>query len=273
MSDHELTCSACPSACDGVGFDEALARLEPISLEEVVESADLQVRKDVKYVIRPDELAGILDRLTEVETPRVLEIDGRRLFRYESVYFDSPELTNYFDVAHRRPRRTKVRVRTYVDSGSCMLEVKQRDNRGHTVKHRLPYDRHHARELTREGAGFVAATGTEYGERLQPSLTSSYRRATLLFSQSEVRVTIDVGLVWRDSSGRSLAVPGLVLLETKSLVHPSAVDRVLWGTGHRPSTISKYGTGLAALRPTLPSNKWHRVLTTVIDRSNATAVA
>ncbi len=57
MSDHELTCSACPSACDGVGFDEALARLEPISLEEVVGSADLQVRKDVKYVIRPDELA------------------------------------------------------------------------------------------------------------------------------------------------------------------------------------------------------------------------
>jgi hypothetical protein len=260
MSDHEVPASTGPSTARDIRLHDALARLAPISLDEVVESADLQVRKDVKYVIRPEEVPAILDGLSEVEAPRVLDIDGRRLFSYESVYFDSPELTSYFDAAHRRPRRTKVRVRTYVDSGSCMLEVKQRDNRGHTVKHRLPYDRCHARELTPEGAGFVASTGIEYGERLRPSLTSNYRRATLVFSESAVRLTIDVGLGWRDSSGGSLAVPDLVLLETKSLARPSAVDRALWGLGHRPATVSKYCTGLAALRPALPSNKWHRVL-------------
>lgn len=273
MLDRRIGRSLPPSTPCDHGFDRALAQLAPISLEEVVESADLQVRKDVKYVLRPEELVPILDQLSNVEAPRVLEIDGRRLFRYESTYFDSPELTNYLDAAYRRPRRTKVRVRTYVDSGTCMLEVKKRDNRGHTVKHRLPYDRHHSRELTPEGAGFVASTGTEDGDRLRPSLTSTYQRATLVFLESGVRVTIDVGLSWCDSDGHRLAVPDLVLLETKSLTRPSPVDRVLWAAGHRPATISKYCTGLAALRPSLPSNKWHRVLTTLVDQSRAAASA
>ena len=33
-------------------------------------------------------------------------------------------------------------------------------------------------------------------------------------------------------------------------------------TGYRPAIVSKYCTGLAALEPDLPSNKWHRVLLT-----------
>ncbi|OUE09106.1 hypothetical protein CMsap09_09190 [Clavibacter michiganensis] len=52
----------------------------------------------------------------------------------------------------------------------------------------------------------------------------------------------------------------MAIVETKSGSRPSAVDRLLWSHGHRPSTISKYGTGLAALRDDLPSNKWNRVL-------------
>ena len=38
------------------------------------------------------------------------------------------------------------------------------------------------------------------------------------------------------------------------------LDRLLWANGHRPASISKFGTGLAALRPGLPRNKWSRVL-------------
>jgi len=37
-------------------------------------------------------------------------------------------------------------------------------------------------------------------------------------------------------------------------------DRRLWQLGHRPSPISKYGTGLATLHRELPSNRWHRTL-------------
>ena len=39
-----------------------------------------------------------------------------------------------------------------------------------------------------------------------------------------------------------------VIVETKAGPHPSGVDRLLWAAGHRPASLSKYGTGLAALR-------------------------
>lgn len=40
----------------------------------------------------------------------------------------------------------------------------------------------------------------------------------------------------------------------------AGVDRVLWSRGHRPVSISKDATGLAALRPDLPANRWQRTL-------------
>lgn len=59
-------------------------------------------------------------------------------------------------------------------------------------------------------------------------------------------------------------MPGLVIVETKSGARPSDADRLLWAEGHRPQTISKYATGLAALRSHLPRNRWHRLLTTTL---------
>ena len=50
--------------------------------------------------------------------------DGRRWFRYRSHYFDTPTLSSYLAAAHRRPRRHKVRSRSYLDSGQHFLEVK-----------------------------------------------------------------------------------------------------------------------------------------------------
>jgi hypothetical protein len=38
------------------------------------------------------------------------------------------------------------------------------------------------------------------------------------------------------------------------------LDRWLWQSGVRPVRISKYCTALAAMRPELPANKWHRTL-------------
>jgi hypothetical protein len=58
----------------------------------------------------------------------------------------------------------------------------------------------------------------------------------------------------------------MAIVETKSGHHASAVDRLLWAHGHRPATISKYATGLAAMRPDLAANKWGRVLTRDFDR-------
>src|SRR5688572_5124958 len=95
---------------------EALA---PLSLEEVLAVADLQTRTDRKYVVTPDVFARLVDELGG--GLGVLDIAGVRAFRYESVYFDTPALDSYLGAAHGRRRRFKVRTRSYLDSGDCML--------------------------------------------------------------------------------------------------------------------------------------------------------
>ncbi|MEU8159432.1 VTC domain-containing protein [Micromonospora parva] len=114
-----------------------LARLAPVTLAEVIDRAALQCRVDRKYVITVDELPHLLDHLTPYA--RVLDIEGERTFRYESVYFDTPCLASYHCAAYRRRRRFKVRTRTYLDSAQCWLEVKISGARGRVTKHRLPY--------------------------------------------------------------------------------------------------------------------------------------
>lgn len=99
---------------------------------------------------------------------------------------------------------------------------------------------------------------------LLPTLTTSYRRATLLVpasrNASASRATIDIELAWEASDGRTIELSDTIIVETKSAAHAGSLDRLLWRHGFRPSTISKYGTGMAALHPELPSHKWHRVL-------------
>ena len=57
-----------------------------------------------------------------------------------------------------------------------------------------------------------------------------------------------------------------VIVETKAGASPTDLDRILWSQGHRPARLSKYGVGVAALDPSAPALKWHRVLTRDLGR-------
>ena len=238
--------------------------LETISLDELVQAAALQTRVDRKYILRADEAEKVLEKL-DVAT-RVLEIDGQRASNYESVYFDTPELLSYRMAATGRRRRFKLRTRSYVDTAESYLEMKTRGARGTTVKDRLPYLMDDRDFLTRDGREYADAAldgiGITHPEDLYlvPTLVTRYRRATLFLPGSQSRTTIDTDLSWETDDGRVLRLPRSVIIETKSGSRTSEVDRLLWSHGHRPATISKFGTGLAAMRHDLPSNKWARVL-------------
>ena len=84
-------------------------------------------------------------------------------------------------------------------------------------------------------------------------------------------MTVDVGLAWSTPDGARLELPAIAIIETKTAGHPSSYDRILCKAGFRPSTVSKYCTGLAALRPGLPANKWHRVLNRELSDHQGTA--
>ena len=57
-----------------------------------------------------------------------------------------------------------------------------------------------------------------------------------------------------------MSLTGELLVETKSAGPPTAADRFLWRAGVRPAAISKFCVGMATLDPSLPANKWNRIL-------------
>jgi len=264
-----MSAAALAAGPAGVVLDGPLAGLAAIDLAELTERAGLLTRIDRKYVLPRGELDAVLADLDPAV--RVLDIDGIRSSAYESVYFDTPQLTSFLMAAHPRRRRFKIRTRTYVDSAQSYLEVKTRGGRGVTVKDRLPYPIDDRATLTIEGRrytdtvlGEADITGAD-GRELRPTLTTRYRRTTLFLPESSSRATIDTGLSWAsvrraDAPQLRLDRPGLAIVETKSGSRASAVDRLLWAHGHRPATISKYATGMAALHGDLPANKWAPVL-------------
>ena len=243
-------------------LDPALRRLPPMDLAELLERAALQTRRDRKYLLPLGSVRALLDRLAP--DTRVLEIDGRRSFGYRSLYFDTPDLLGYRLTALRRRVRFKVRTRLYEESGECWLEVKTPGSRENTVKWRLPHD---PAARTTLGAGRSFVDEVLAGHRvpdarhltLVPTLTTRYDRATLYLPASGSRVTVDTDLLW-DDGAHALRRPRLAVVETKTGSSPSAMDRLLWRAGHRPVRVSKYATGLAALRPELSAVPWRRVL-------------
>lgn len=249
-------------------LDRVVAGIDPVRLDELMDRAALQTRTDRKYVLSLPVTTALVADLRE--RTHVLEIAGSRTFGYESVYFDTPALRSFMLAAHRRPARFKIRTRTYLDSGECWLEVKTRDRRGRTVKTRQPHDLADRRRLTPDGQELVRAVLDENrlsaGEAgsLRPTLVTRYSRTTLLVAgttlAADSRLTIDTGLVCSRDDSAVARLPSRAVVETKSGVGASPVDRLLWSRGHRPSQISKYGTGLAALDPDLPASKWMRVL-------------
>ncbi len=255
---------------------DVLARfdhLSPVSIEELNVAAALWTRVDRKYVLTVAAVDALIDRLDP--DIRVLDLDGRRHHRYESIYFDTPDLAAYHLSAWRRAHRFKVRTRTYVDTGECMFEVKLRNAHGNTVKHRFDYDIGKGGRLTDDALTFLSGFETlaPLRRQLHPTLITHYQRTTLLSGASRTTLDMDVTCDLTSDATCDVTCEGddqavrpratfrdRVIVETKNHGGVGHIDRLLWSIGARPIAVSKYATGMAAIRPELPRNKWHRTL-------------
>jgi len=246
-----------------------------ITLEDLQASAALSTRVDRKYVIDWAMLSGLLGALSD--THHALEIDAQRLFRYDSVYFDSVDLMAFRAHQQRRRRRYKVRSRHYVDTGLRMFEVKLNGKRGETIKHQMPYgDEDHGR-LTEQALQFLADRLAEAYPRMQvpelaPTLRNSYQRLTL--AAGNERVTCDFDLHYADGD---VQVPGLhpdyVIVESKCAVGLGAADRELRRLGIRPVACSKYCVGVGLLREDVKVNEMRWLLKRYFARDARATVA
>jgi hypothetical protein len=237
---------------------ELVAGLEAISLGELNEQAELLCRVDNKYVV---ELATLRELVAMLRDEfRVLEIGGRRVFAYETVYFDSPRLGAYRAHLQGRRRRFKIRSRRYVDSGLHVFEVKLKGRAGRTDKRRLRVAAAQHARLTPDAARFAddvlrEAYGHGLPEGMEPALRMSYDRITLAAREDGERVTFDFNLDYGDAGLED----GYAIVETKTPNGRGIADRALLELGVRPESCSKYSVGIGLTRPGVRTNPWVRL--------------
>jgi hypothetical protein len=235
---------------------DGLHALAPIGLADLLAAGgELQTRVDRKYIVDWATLAALTGALAADH--RVLDIDGRRTFLYDSVYFDSPQLSTFHAHVQGRRHRFKVRARLYVDTETAFVEVKLKGRRGQTVKHRLPATPEDHGRLTPAARAFVAdrlreAHGRDAPGDLVPVLGTHYRRITLAAATGDERLTVDYDVHFPGAPQATSLSGGHVIVETKSHDGRGRADRALRALGARPLSCSKYvvGIGVTGRRPT-----------------------
>ena len=121
-------------------LEKSLDSLNTISLKEL-DSLKLLNRVDTKFVFNIELLPIILNEV--VSDYEVLEINSKKVFQYESLYFDTKEFDHYMAHHNGRPNRIKVRYRKYTDSGDVYFEIKRRVKDSRTDKHRIKLEEIH----------------------------------------------------------------------------------------------------------------------------------
>lgn len=225
----------------------ALALIAPISLQEVAGAA-LMDRQETKYLLPAAALPALLTSLAP--DYRVLTMQGQTVLPYRSLYLDTPDFDLYHAHHNGRSRRYKVRFRSYMQTGTTFLEVKERQANGRTLKTRTgvagpqlpPYP---------AGAALLEGVPTQ-NQALEPKLWVHYRRITLVGRGRPERVTIDLDLAFqRPGEVASWPAGEVVIIELKraSLRQASPLREYARAQGHREGGFSKYGVGCSLLHP------------------------
>lgn len=225
-------------------LDALLGQFQSHGLQDL-KRAQLMNRVDTKFVVPQADLPKLLSDLQQAFS--ILDIDGRRLFHYESTYFDTPE----FDFYHQHHRgclnRYKVRFREYRDTQSRYLEVKFKNNKKRTEKSRILisnfelFNIHHYTD-------FLDDLGVPNSHQLAPKLVNRYQRIALASEVRAERLTIDINLEnspVTSAEGRALGPLAILELKQASLNRNSVAYQVLRDLQLRPRSFSKYCMGLA----------------------------
>lgn len=211
-------------------------------------------RQDTKYIFHQRQLPDILDDLCN--DYKMLEIEGVRLSAYQNIYFETKDFTCYNMHQRGMLNRTKVRIRTYVESDLSFIEVKTKTNKSRTIKKRIPLEKeenfHSGRIKT-----FVDENSPFLADELTQEIHIDFERLTLAHKDLKDRCTLDLNLraTWNDQTHR---FENLIIAELKQdrFKHASPFNLVLKKHKVYPESFSKYCFSFLELNPELKRNNF-----------------
>lgn len=239
-----------------------LDKLPPITLEEM-SGIKLMNRTDTKFVTT---LPVLEELLALCQGSYYAQVNcGHQISPYRTVYWDDEEHTMFQRHQHGHKPRTKVRARTYVDSGVSFLEIKKKDNHGKTKKKRVKVPTIEAVMETGEGEEFLKERTDFYfyqpeDERtaIKACLQNQFNRITLVNKGHTERLTIDFDLRFKNfESGIEHELPRTVIVELKrDGRQPSPILPLLRKLRVKPAGFSKYCIGTALTNPNVRINNF-----------------
>jgi len=230
-----------------------LQGFDAVHLSEMGRVALLR-RTDTKYLLSEEQISRALARLASHY--RILEINGRRRHRYQTLYFDTQDLALYRQHHNGWRNRYKVRERVYTDSDLAFLEVKRKTNTDTTIKSRMR-TRALSSQIARNAAPFLRMHYPYRVEELEAELLNAFRRITLVSMHSVERVTVDMDLrfLW---NGVRVSLAGIAIAEVKQdgFSMDSEFIRQMRALGVRATGFSKYCIGVSMLYPEVKHNRF-----------------
>lgn len=236
-----------------------LDTFEPISLEEM-DRVKLMDRTDLKFNFNISHLPALLEAVRN--DYRVLEVAGTRMSRYETLYYDTPSYDLFRQHHNGKTNRYKIRLRRYVESDLNFFEIKFKNNKGRTIKKRVPRTTLD-KNIGGNSEGFFTETTGMDPASMEPKLWVNYTRVTLVNRHDEERLTIDLDLEVKDEKGVA-DFSGLVIVEAKQ-AKPTDTPFVkkLKELHIREGGTSKYCLAVSKLVPDIKKNNFKEALTTI----------
>lgn len=233
-----------------------LQEFEPVSLKEM-DGVKLMNRTDTKFTFNRAQFTEIMRCI--LQHYRILEVEGKRVSRYKTLYYDTDDFKLYARHHNGGLNRYKVRHRTYLESALGFLEVKFRSNRGRTVKDRI-IRKDAPVSWEAEAEAFLKRMLPFDPHALKPVIWVNYSRITLVGRNSPERVTIDIDLSFEQTDGTKY-LPSLVIAEVKQEKRASSpFIRAMKQFHVREGAISKYCMAIALTKRAVKRNNFKEKL-------------
>ena len=219
-------------------------------------SVSLMKRVDTKFILNESQLLEVLSKL--YDDYKILEIDQERLMKYSTLYFDSQNKKCFKDHHNGKLNRYKIRMRKYLVSDICFLEIKKKNNLGITNKIRRQI-KDFETNLTTESKEFITESNIN-NLLLEPSLYNNFSRMTLVNKNEPERITIDVDLSFSFRNDKK-KFDKLVVVEIKQEGKRlnTTINRALKSMSILPTNFSKYCIGISNIIDNIKSNRFKEI--------------
>lgn len=241
-----------------------LLKFKPITLSEM-NAVSLMKRVDTKFLATASQLPLIFSEI--YKDYRILEISEQRRMRYATLYYDTLDKQFFKDHHNGKANRKKIRMRKYLDSDLCFLEIKEKNNAGVTNKVRCTVG-DFEKALSVESMAFINTT-TQKEWELAPVMYNLFRRITLVNNNMTERVTIDTDLRYKTES-QEIKLPNLAIIEVKQERSrlKSPICKILKDLKISKVSFSKYCIGATRIFDDLKYNRFKEINLKINKLSN-----